>query len=77
MARATVAVAALSFACMAGVASPALAWHLASKSACLRNAHAPQCEAGAVATCSARRSCAIEPHRTVRVCAEWTCRPKS
>ncbi len=54
----------------------ASAWHLSSKRACLREAFAPHCGAGTVATCASRRSCMVEPHRTIQACAEWRCRPK-
>lgn len=74
MIKTTVALAALSLACGASLVTPASAWHLADKRACMRYAHAPRCAPGSVAICVARRNCAVEPHRTLRVCAQWSCR---
>jgi hypothetical protein len=67
---------ALALAFLFAAAAPAPAWHLVGKRACLRHAIAPECGPDAVAVCKARRVCAVEPHRTIEVCAEWRCRAR-
>lgn len=76
MFRTILAVAALSFALTLNDIPSALAWHLASKRACLRHAFAPHCGRSAAAVCKARRHCTIEPGKTINVCSEWRCEPR-
>jgi hypothetical protein len=73
MIRMNFALAVLAFASSFSNTPTAMAWHLASKRACLTNASAPHCGPDARAMCKARRQCTVEPGKTISACAEWRC----
>ncbi len=64
---------ALSFALCLNDIPTAVAWHLASKRGCLRQASAPDCKLSATAVCKARRRCVLESGKTINACVEWRC----
>lgn len=70
------ALAALSLAFVPLHIPDAAAWHLPSKRACFRHAHAPDCGSSAVAICLSRRACALDTGKTIHVCTSWRCQPK-
>jgi hypothetical protein len=73
MIRMKLALAALAFAFSSINTPSAMAWHLASKRACLKHASAPHCGPDAKAVCKARRQCTVEPGKRISACAEWRC----
>jgi hypothetical protein len=53
-----------------------MAWHLASKRACLRQASSPNCGLSTTAVCKARRHCVLESGKTISACTEWRCQQR-
>ncbi len=55
---------------------PAMAWHLQSQIACLREASAPDCGQSGFPVCVAREECPSEASKTISACTEWRCEPQ-